>query len=156
MKFAVLWAAISLAAPTGDDAFAKLQKLAGTWSATAENGAVIDATYKLISNDSVLVESYVTASGKETMTVFHRDGPSVIATHYCGQNNQPRLEVDEKSSSARSLLFTFKDATNLRSPAADHLTRLVVKFVDATHFDRIETYSENGKDETTTLHFVKK
>ncbi len=110
----------------------------------------------MISNDSVLVESYVTASGKETMTVFHRDGASVMATHYCGQENQPRLKLDAKSSGAQSLTFTFKDATNLRSPSADHLTRLVVKFVDATHFDRIETYSANGKDETTTLHFVKR
>lgn len=108
----------------------------------------------MISSDSVREESYVTASAKETMTVFHRDRAGVIATHYCPQNNQPRLKLDETAGNAQALAFTFKDATNLRAPAADHLTRLVVKFIDATHFDRIETYSANGKDETT-LHFQK-
>jgi hypothetical protein len=151
---ALLWASVAFAAPTGEAAFTQLHSLVGEWSATTDSGGVIKVSYRTVSNDSVLVESYVTASGKETLTLFHRDGATVMATHYCGQQNQPRLTLDAKSK-PQMLVFTFKDATNLKSAATEHLTRLTVNFVDATHFDLSETYSASGKSETTTLHFQK-
>src|SRR5262249_23574462 len=72
-------------------AFARLKTLAGDWEARTEKGSVIRVSYRLVSNDSVLVQSFVTGSGKETMTVFHADGARLLATHYCAQGNQPRL-----------------------------------------------------------------
>ena len=50
---------------------------------------------------------------------------------------------------------TFKDATNLASPAASHLTRRRIQIIDANHYDKTETYTENGKDDTTVYHFVR-
>lgn len=131
--------------------------LVGEWEATSggDGGAAqaVRVNYQLVSNDSVLVETYTTPRGGKTMTVFHLDGDHLVATHYCAQRNQPRLRL--ASSSARSVAFEFWDATNLASAAEAHLRRLELTFADATHFVRREVYVENGKDDPAELTFVR-
>jgi hypothetical protein len=126
--------------------FEHLQQLAGCWKCTADTWAV-DLVYRLVSSGSALVESFTTASGKETLTIFHLDDSRLLATHYCAQGNQPRLRLDHTSD--RTFVFVFQDATNLSSPAASHLDRLELELIDADHYRRIETYVADGKEETT-------
>jgi hypothetical protein len=102
----------------------------------------------------VLVQSFVTASGKETLTVFHPDGARVLATHYCAQGNQPRLQLDRSSTRDR-LLFVFVDATNLE-PQAAVLKRLELRIDKPGEYTEIETYEQNGQPEVTTLRFRRK
>ncbi len=134
------------AAVTPDAAFDTLKALVGTWKADV-SGRTVTLAYRLVSSDSVLVETYTTASGRETLTVFHRDGAKLLATHYCAQGNQPRLALDPASGAA-DLVFTFQDATNLAAPTASHLVRLRFAFTDADHVTLYETYA--GKAEETT------
>jgi hypothetical protein len=137
---------------TGAEAFAELHRLIGDWQATTENASIIRVSYRSIANDSAIVETFTTASGAETLTIYHPDGADLIATHYCAQGNQPRLRLQAPSSKT-NVEFSFYDATNLRSPSASHLTRLRLQLKDADHFDKVEVYTENGKDDETTLKF---
>src|SRR5262245_9207319 len=128
-------------------AFERLRRIVGRWETTTTEGKTVGLSYRLVASDSALVETFTTPSGKETLTIFHLDGPRLLATHYCGQGNQPRLRLQQASD--RSLEFTFHDATNLASPASSHLAKLKLELNDADHFQRTETYVADGKDETT-------
>jgi hypothetical protein len=133
-------------------AFARLKTLVGDWEARTEKGSVTRVSYRLIANDSVLVQSWVTASGKETLTMFHADGARLLATHYCFQGNQPRLRLDP-SSTGDLLRFVFFDATNLAGPTASRLVRLELRLEGPTQYTEVEIYDEAGKPDETTLHF---
>ena len=125
-----------------------LKPLAGHWKATTSSGKSMAVDYRFISNDTVLVEAYNAGSPRETMTVFHADGNTLIATHYCAQGNQPRLRL---APDTKSLVFVFFDATNLSDPSSSHLVRLELSLEPDGSLKRIETYRERGKDEVTTL-----
>ena len=150
MMYASLLALSLALTPTAG--FARLKTLVGDWEAKTDQGAVIRVSYRLISNDSALVQTFVTASGKQTLTLFHPDGSRVLATHYCAQGNQPRLRLDAASTPDR-LLFVFVDATNLPTPSASHLVRLELRLDGAEQYTEIETYDEAGKPDVTTLRF---
>jgi hypothetical protein len=126
----------------------ELKPLVGHWKAATAGGKAMAVDYRLISNDTVLVEAYNAGSPRETMTVFHADGASLIATHYCAQGNQPRLR---HAPSSKGLVFVFVDATNLPDPSASHLVRLELSFGPDGSLKRIETYRERGKDTVSTL-----
>ena len=132
-------------------AFTRLRSLAGNWEARTAKGTTVQVSYRLVANESVLVEDWMPGTRWATMTVFHTDGKRVIATHYCGQGNQPRLQLDAGSTAAR-LVFTFFDATNL-SPGASHLVRLELAFDGAAQVVKTETYDEGGKPDVTVLQF---
>src|SRR5262245_7254411 len=70
-----------------------IHALPGTWKAQSAAGASVTETFRLVSNGSALVESFVTPSGRETVSVYHRDHDRLMLTHYCGQGNQPRLRA---------------------------------------------------------------
>lgn len=132
--------------------FDRIKSLVGKWDFLTEKGSVIRVSYRLISRDSVLVQSFITASGGETMTVFHVDGASLMATHYCAQANQPRLRLDATSTSDH-LTFVLFDATNLASPTASHLVKLELSFTGPDEYTQTETYEEDGKPDVSKLHF---
>ena len=70
--------------------FEKLKTLVGTWESPMEGGKSFTVTYRLVSNGTVLMEE----SGMEEMvTMYHPDGDSVMLTHYCAGNNQPRMRA---------------------------------------------------------------
>jgi hypothetical protein len=138
--------------PAADAAFARLRALVGDWEATTGKGATIRVSYRLVSNEGALVETFTTSSGKETLTIFHLDGPRVVATHYCAQKNQPRLALRSTPDDKR-FQFVFLDATNLPDPRASHLVKLGVALVDADHFEKTEIYEEDGKEDVTVFAF---
>ena len=141
-------------ADTGAEAFAHLGRLVGEWEAKTMRGSIIRVSYRAVAADSALVETFTTASGRETLTIYHPDGPNLIATHYCAQGNQPRLRL-EPASTSTTFQFAFYDVTNLADANALHLTRLRFQLKDADHFDRTEVYAEGVKDDVTVFNFVR-
>jgi hypothetical protein len=141
----------ALAAPTTD--FSRLTAIAGEWQSSNGKGKPLAVTYRLISAETVLVETYGAGSGHETMTVFHPDQARVLATHYCAQGNQPRLAL--QTASPTRWVFTFLDATNLPDENASHLVRLELALTDAVHLVRTETYREKGKEDVTRLELIR-
>lgn len=142
------------AGSAADGALQRLGALRGEWQARTRGGSVVKTSYHLVSGDTALVETYTTASGRQTLTIFHADGPRLLATHYCAQGNQPRLRLDGSGGGAR-LIFRFQDATNLARPTDAHLHRLELDLVDADHFTRRETYLADGKEDTEVLQYVR-
>ena len=124
--------------------------LPGAWKATTDGGAPISETLESISAESALVETYVTATGKKTMSVYHRDGADLVLTHYCAQGNQPRLRV--ASVGDDRVVFRLADATNVM-PGQAMLIEKELRF-RADGFDQIETYrGPDGVLAVTTLRF---
>jgi hypothetical protein len=141
-----------VAAPPG--AFQGLQALAGEWRRTPEREAPFTVAYRLLSAGTVLAEAYGAGSPHETMTVFHPDRAGVLATHYCAQGNQPRLDL--VNTAPGHWIFQFRDATNLPDANASHLVRLELRLSpDRSQLTRIETYQENGKADTSTLELAR-
>jgi hypothetical protein len=127
-----------------DQAFARLKSLVGDWQGRTEAGRTFAVNYRLIANDTALVESWTMSPTRTSMTVYHMDGDALIATHYCPQGNQPRLQYRVETSNER-LHFTFRDATNLGDPNAAHQHEFWIRFHANGGFARSETYVENGE-----------
>ncbi|RJF90763.1 hypothetical protein D3876_11235 [Sphingomonas cavernae] len=141
-------------AASGQAAFDRLKALVGNWKGQASNGRGPDVTFRLIAAGSVLVEDWTTASGRQSMTVFHMDGDALIATHYCPLGNQPRMALTPISEPTR-FAFDFRDATNLRDPADAHQHGVVIEFGHPDSMTWTETYVAKGVPETTRIDFVR-
>ena len=130
----------------------RLKTLVGSWQRTDASTPAQKAfriRYRLISADTVLVEEFGDPAKQVTQTVFHADGRRLLATHYCAQGNQPRLQL--RADAPDGLVFEFLDATNLRTPSDSHLVRLTLRWKDVDHVVREEVYASNGREEASTL-----
>ena len=128
-------------------AFDQLKSLAGEWEATAnEGGKEMSApiTFRLASGGSVLMSDLAPGMPHEMITMFHRDGDDLLATHYCLTGNQPRMHA-VLGGEANSVAFELKDITNLTSSTAPHMVGVKFTFVDANHHIEEWTTMVNGQ-----------
>ena len=128
-------------------AFTRLRGLVGSWEGKTAAGRVLKVSYRLAANDTVLVETWTLAPQRETLTLYHMDNESLVATHYCSLGNQPRLEFRAPGNPGR-FIFEFVAATNLPTTETAHQDRFEIELFDEGSFARSETYLENGKAET--------
>jgi hypothetical protein len=124
--------------------FTQLRTLVGNWEGKTEKGRVLKVSYRLTANDSVLVETWTLGPKRESLTLYHMDEDSLVATHYCALGNQPRLRLKE-GGSASVFIFEFVSATNLPKPEAAHQHQFELELLQPNSFARSETYLENGK-----------
>ncbi len=126
--------------------------LTGRWEATTRDSRTIMTSYRAVSNGSALVETFTGSSGKETLSVYHHDGPALMLTHYCAQGNQVRLKATVATS--EKVTFTFLDATNVDGEQS--VMRQLTFVLRPDGFDQESIYqSPRGELEATTLHFVR-
>lgn len=125
--------------------------LEGKFVATTSSGAEITVTRRSVSNNSAHIESFVTPSGAETITMVHPDGDTILMTHYCGQGNQAVLVVE--SATEDRIVFTGVRATNVTEEQGV-LSRLELNLLP-DGYEHKETYTAGGEVDTTTLHFVR-
>ncbi len=93
-----------------------------------QNGQPVEVDYRVTSNGSALMSEI---KGKEDMiSMFNLDGDRVMMTHYCSAGNQPRM-VASASPDGKTFTFAFLDVTNLATPDAGHMNRLVISMPDA-------------------------
>jgi hypothetical protein len=91
------------------------------------------------------------------VTMYHADGSVILMTHYCSENNQPRMRASGLSPDGKSIDFKFVDVTNLSSPNAPRMTELVLVFSDANHLTQRWTNQEApGKSHTSDFQFTRK
>lgn len=135
-------------------AFAKLSTLAGSWKREGSDGSQFRIEFELTANDSVLLERWVHKDKTHSLTLYHRDGEALMATHYCPQGNQPRLKM-ESGSDAERISFDFFDATNLKGPEQSHQHRLSFDF---SHMDRLirgEAYRQGMSSKQSEMKLVR-
>ena len=138
--------------------FDKLKSLVGEWEGKMnEGGQTIQATtsYRLVSDNSVLMNVLGPGTPHEMVTMFHMDGSNLLATHYCAAHNQPRFRL-VSTSDPNVFDFTFKDATNLSSPTAPHMVGVKVTLLDPNHHFQDWTFLQNGKTTTSRFDFHRK
>lgn len=128
-------------------AFDQLKTLIGEWEATTtENGQTMSApvVFRLASGGSVLMSDLAPGTSHEMITMIHRDGDDLLATHYCLTGNQPRMRA-VLGGDSNSIAFDAKDITNLPNPNAAHMVGVKFTLVDPNHHIEEWTVSINGQ-----------
>jgi hypothetical protein len=144
---AFLLAAAQPAPSPAAAAFDQLKQLVGAWRNADKPDSPLRIRFALTAGGTVLVESWERAGQPHSLTLYHRDGDTLVATHYCPQGNQPRLKL---TGTPRKLSFTFRDATDL-APGESHLHDLSFDLTDPARPVRSETYREGKEADTTVL-----
>jgi hypothetical protein len=153
-------AAALLVAPAGfaatADGWELLKSMAGDWAAKTPEG---DRTvsYQVISNGSAVMETLRMPNGDPFMvTVYHRDGGALMATHYCAMGNQPRMRAESAQAEGNRLTFKFLDVTNLTGPDAGYISGVVFNFASPTSVTQDWSYREKGKDAKSVFQLTRK
>ena len=136
--------------------FDRLKVLAGEWQGTDESGKPVTSTFRLVSNDTALEETFQSDKDKEMVTMYTPDGSRVALTHYCSKGNQPKMESPGVTATADEFVFTFTGVTNLASPEDTHLHHLVLQIDDAEHFTETWTIHEKGHDTKRVFKFTRR
>jgi len=134
--------------------FDRLKTLVGEWYETAKDTEPFVSSFRLVSNDTALEETF--QKDHQMVTLYTADGDRVALTHYCAIGNQPHMETPPVSSSANEFAFGFVSATNLASADDMHMHQMTLKIEDADHFTETWTMRVNGKEQTETFHFTRK
>ena len=139
----VLVTSVAFAASAAQKSFEDLKALDGTWEGTVKNGQPVEVDYRVTSNGSALMSEI---KGKEDMiSMFNLDGSRIMMTHYCSSGNQPRM-VASASPDGKTFSFAFIDGTNLATPDAGHMSRLIISMPDANHHTEEWVYNDHGKE----------
>lgn len=153
-----LLAAPCQAAPAPADAvavgFDSLKQLVGTWRRADKPTSSLRVRFTLTAGGTVLVESWERAGQSHSLTLYHRDGDTIVATHYCPQGNQPRLALVAGAEPKR-LAFAFRDATDLDAATESYLTALSFDMSDDAVLVRRESYRHGEVDEPSALRLVR-
>jgi hypothetical protein len=121
------------AASPAAKAFEWLKGLAGEWRGKASHeGEPIDAavTYRVTAAGSAVVEALFPGTEHEMVTVYTRDGDSLLLTHYCSMGNQPRMRC-KPGADPDKLDFEFIDGGNMASADEPHMHALTLRFQGA-------------------------
>lgn len=151
-------AAFTLAAPAAAaearaDGLALLAALAGTWRPADAPDSPLRIRFSTTAGGSVVVEEWSRAGRPHSLTLYHRDGDMLLATHYCPQGNQPRL-VSVSQEDERQLRFAFRDGTDIDA-GESHLHALAFDISDPKRIVRSETYRQGGAEEPDRLVLVR-
>lgn len=127
---------------SAEDAFSQLTRMVGTWRPADRPASRLRIRFYLTAGGTVIVESWESGGRPHSLTLYHRDGPALLATHYCPQGNQPRLVLQGRDASG--LHFAFRDATDLDPATESHQHDLWFDLSDPDRTVRGETHT--GRD----------
>jgi hypothetical protein len=142
---AILISAAAFGQSDAQKSFTQLKSLSGTWQGKNSQGMPLEVTFRDTADGSALM-SEIQGHGRENMiSMIHLDGPNrLMITHYCSAGNQPRMQATV-SPDGKTFTFDFVDATNLATPDAGHMQRVVFTIVDADHHTEDWTFVDHGK-----------
>jgi hypothetical protein len=146
-------ASVAFAASSAQKSFEELKSLDGSWEGKTPDGQAVQVSYRVTGNGSAIMSEI--KGHADMISMFNLDGERLLMTHYCGAGNQPRM-VASTSPDGKTLTFDFLDATNLASPDAGHMTRLVLSMPDANHHTEEWIYSDHGKQEKEVFDLWRK
>ncbi|MEO9461279.1 MAG: hypothetical protein ABJ242_00960 [Marinomonas sp.] len=121
-------------------AFAKLLGLEGSWQIAGRAEHRLRIRFYPTAGGSVLVEEWTNKGRPHSLTLYHRDGDTLLATHYCPQGNQPRMALFGDPSGA--VRFTFRDITGYDPSSQQFQHDLWFAFDDPDHITRSEIYHD--------------
>ena len=80
----------------------------------------------------------------EMVTLYHRDGPRLLLTHYCAAGNQPTMVLAPGDDAARPR-FEFLRASNLPDPKAGHMHRASFDLSEPGRLTARWTFFQDGQ-----------
>lgn len=89
--------------------FEQIAAMKGKWQ--VREAASLQIVFEPTAGGSVIVERWMVGERMHSLTLYHRDGERLLATHYCPQGNQPRLAASAAVDG--EIRFAFLDATDL-------------------------------------------
>jgi hypothetical protein len=126
-------------------AFDAIKNMPGTWEGKGSEGQPLEVTFKVTSGGSAVM-SEILAPNHDMISMIHLDGPNrLLLTHYCAVGNQPRMQASV-SPDGKVITFVYVDATNLSSPDAGHMQRMVLTILDSNHHTEEWTFMDHGKE----------
>ncbi len=132
--------------------FGILKGLVGTWKGTAgegEHALPVEVRYRLTAGGTALEETLHPGTPHEMVTLYHRDGPWLMLTHYCSLGNQPRMRAvhttPPPSGDHARIDFVYRDATNVLEPGAQHMGSLRHEFLGPGRVRTTWTLFQGGK-----------
>jgi hypothetical protein len=141
-----LAATTAFAQTDAQKAFTAIKNMLGTWEQKAPDGKVLQVTFKVTSGGSAVMSEIMGQGPEDMISMFHLDGPNrLLMTHYCGAGNQPRMQASV-SPDGKTITFTFVDATNLATPDAGHMQKMVLTLVDDNHHTEEWTFLDHGRE----------
>jgi hypothetical protein len=144
--FIALTATAVLAQSDAQKSFSQLKSLAGSWEGKSEDGKPLLVSYHETSGGSALTSEI--QGDHEMISVINMDGPDrLLMTHYCSVGNQPRMQASV-SPDGKVITFTYVDATNLATPDAGHMQKMVLTMLDDNHHTENWVFVDHGKELT--------
>jgi hypothetical protein len=144
--FIAIAATAAVAQSDAQKAFASIKNMPGSWEGTANNGHPLEVTFKVVSEGSAVMSEITNHGNEDMVSMIHLDGPNrLLMTHYCGVGNQPRMQASV-SPDGKTITFTYVDATNLATPDAGHMQKMVLTMLDVNHHTEEWTYADHGKE----------
>ena len=130
-------------------AFENIKALAGTWEGAANDGRKIKHQMEVIAGGSVVMENswFEAHPGEKMVTMYHLDGEKLMLTHYCVAKNQPRLEATEISADGKTMLFTFRDGTNIPTREKGHMDKAKIELTGKDSMKSAWTWYQSGKEQ---------
>jgi hypothetical protein len=107
-------------APSGSarQALDRIKTLVGTWEGNigAPDGPKGSVRYELTGGGHIVKETLFPETDHEMLTIYHLDGETLLATHYCSSGNAPLMKLEK--ATPQELSFGFSGGANL-DPAKD-------------------------------------
>lgn len=153
MLVGMLCVATPQTAGPSDPGFDKLKTLVGDWEGKTADGLAMTTTYKLVSGGTALMERMGVG---DMINMYHPDGSSLMLTHYCEGNNQPRMRASGLSRDGKTLDFKFLDVTNQASATDDVMRSVKLTFQDADHISQEWISGKEGKETSMVVSFTRK
>ena len=125
--FRLVTAAILILAATLAPAFAQSPAPAATAfdRLKAMEGEWVDVT----GAGNTVVESFPVGTPQEMTTVYHRDGTSIVLTHYCAGGTQPRMRAREITGDR--MKYEFEGGSNIDVAKTSHMHNMDWEFIGA-------------------------
>ena len=143
----LLLTALTAAAQTdAQRAFAAIKNMPGMWEGKMPDGHPVRVSFKVTAGGSAVMSEILGEGPEDMISMIHLDGPNkLLITHYCGAGNQPRMQASV-SPDGKTIVFNFLDATNLATPDAGHMQKMVLTLLDENHHTEEWTYADHGKE----------
>lgn len=138
-------------------AFDQLKSLAGEWEGkVSSGGTATKVSYKVVSNDSVVMEHLQPAAKEaEMITMYSLDGDRIVVTHYCSAGNQPTMQTAPLSGAPGKYEFSFVRASGMKTPDEGHMIALSLTLSDKNHLTQAWTFQDHGKSTTETFTYTR-
>jgi hypothetical protein len=129
-------------------AFARMKSLSGDWTGPKMMGHRMDMNFRVIAGGSAVLATCFAGTPMEMITVYYINDGKLVQTHYCILGNQPRMKLNDKTSTPDTLVFDFAGGDNIKATKMN-MHGETLHFSGRNRIESTCTSEEKGKPKTT-------